>query len=29
LPLFVDITEDEIKYIADCFKSILARKPAR
>lgn len=26
LPLFVDITEEEIKYVADCFKRIFARK---
>ncbi len=29
LPLFVDLTEDEVKYIADCFKAILARKIVR
>lgn len=29
LPLFADISEDEIKYVADCFKQVLARKPAR
>lgn len=29
LPLFADITEAEIKFVADSFKKVLARKPAR
>jgi perosamine synthetase len=26
LPFFVDLKEDEIKYIAECFKKVFARK---